>query len=607
MIGPQDISLCEHLLNTLYGHACAEIGSLLLRRGRLPFASLVKLSSLTSHSIRSALITLIQQNCVCHSETSSTNPSTQINSPEYFEIVPNEILARVRFGKYITIVDELFGIESSSIIESVLENGKIRIAQLVSSISSTPSTSTSTLMNSDLESHEMKSEALKKSQIIRSNILNLLSERFLKPSLPSHSIASLDLELAWEKQMIGEIQGIPTPKDLRVVKERVADKLVVEKDREFDELCAFDLKKRKMTIDAGGRGGKRSKIEESILDDDMFVRVNYDKFDIKIRNSIFEQECLRSYNHEAALVMRAMLSLAEARQRDTQDLVSDPISAQTIVIRLGDQAKKLKTCFPSKASNGQFNLKLKNTGDLTAEVLSIISKQDDFGTSNTSVFVNGGLDKLLSQMNPIAMVSEKKGNSTTLGGSGSGGMREFKIEYGKYSVELRKSLVTRIVRETLGIEAARVVRILLNKGRLDEKHLAKFAMMTLKDSRELCLKLSTQNIIELQEIPKTQDRMPSRTYYLYFIDFRKLNLNLINKLRKSQINIFERIYKELNTNKNLISKINRQDIFNDLNKFLSHWELIEFNRLRIKLQALEVSKIRLERDLFILRDLPWVG
>lgn len=60
-----------------------------------------------------------------------------------------------------------------------------------------------------------------------------------------------------------------------------------------------------MTIDAGGRGGKRSKIEESILDvslvvcaltflelknlseqDDMFVRVNYDRFDIKIRNSV---------------------------------------------------------------------------------------------------------------------------------------------------------------------------------------------------------------------------------------------------------------------------------------------------------------------------------
>lgn len=39
---------------------------------------------------------------------------------------------------------------------------------------------------------------------------------------------------------------------------------------------------------------------------------------------IFEQECLRSYNTEAAFVMRAMLGLAETKQRDCSDLVSGP-------------------------------------------------------------------------------------------------------------------------------------------------------------------------------------------------------------------------------------------------------------------------------------------
>lgn len=142
------------------------------------------------------------------------------------------------------------------------------------------------------------------------------------------------------------------------------------------------------------------------------------------------------------------------------------------MIKLGDKAKKLKTCFPPRASNGQFNLKLKNTGDLAAELLSLLAKQDDLGTSSGSVFVTGSIEKLLSQMNPIGIVSEKKGQAVLGGGSGSGGMREFKIEYGKYSVELRKALVGRIVRETFGVEAARVVRILMHKGRLDEKHVS---------------------------------------------------------------------------------------------------------------------------------------
>lgn len=106
---------------------------------------------------------------------------------------------------------------------------------------------------------------------------------------------------------------------------------------------------------------------------------------------------------------------------------------------------------------------------MVAELLSVMAKQDDLATSTSSVFVAGSLGKGLAQLNPLSIVSEKK-NNVLGGGSGSGGMREFKVEYGRYSLELRKALVSRIIREKYGIEAARVVRILLHKGRLDEKH-----------------------------------------------------------------------------------------------------------------------------------------
>jgi len=303
--------------------------------------------------------------------------------------------------------------------------------------------------------------------------------------------------------------------------------------------------------------------------------------------------------------MRAMLILAEGKQKDGSDLVSDPISAQSIVMKLGNQSSVVKTCFPARAANGQFNLKLKNTGDLVAELLSVMAKQDDLATSTSSVFVAGSLGKGLAQLNPLSIVSEKK-NNVLGGGSGSGGMREFKVEYGRYSLELRKALVTRIIREKYGIEAARVVRILLHKGRLDEKHLAKFAMMTLKDSRELCLKLSAAKIIELQEVPKTNDRQPSRTFYLFFIDFQKLILNLTMMIRKSQTNLIIRIDHELKQRKSLVSKVNRTDVIDDQEGLLTVWERADLKKLKSLILVLEVAKLRLERDLFILNDLPWL-
>ncbi|PLW12968.1 hypothetical protein PCANC_07820 [Puccinia coronata f. sp. avenae] len=608
-ISPQDIRLGEHILTQLYGHACGEVGSILLNRGRLPFANLLRMSCLTGNSIRAALIVLIQQNCVLHSDTSlltsqtgDSNPSS--GGPEYFEAVPEEILTRVRFGQYINLAYQQFGIESKLIVACLLDNGKLRVGQLVTMVCEQYHSQRQQLDESE---DELRHSPLKMPQIVKSNVYNLLAERYIKPSHPKHSINPTDLALAYEKQLIAELPGVPNPKDIKAVKEKVMDRMATDEDEGFQEMCSFGQKQRALNSAQNDRNvqSKRQKTQEVSLTDDMYIRVNYARFNMKIRNSIFEQECFRSYNLEAGLIMRAMLILAEGKQKDGSDLVSDPISAQAIVMKLGQQSSIVKTCFPARAANGQFNLKLKNTGDLVAEMLSVMAKQDDLATSTSSVYVAGSLGKGLAQLNPLSVVSEKK-NNVLGGGSGSGGMREFKIEYAKYSLELRKALVSRIIREKYGIEAARVVRILMHKGRLDEKHLAKFAMMTLKDSRELCLKLSAGKIIELQEVPKTNDRQPSRTFYLFFIDFQKLILNLTMMIRKSQTNLIIRIDHELKQRKNLVCKVNRTDVIADQEGLLTVWERADLKKLKTLIQVLEVAKLRLERDLFILNDLPWL-
>ncbi|OAV95052.1 hypothetical protein PTTG_05205 [Puccinia triticina 1-1 BBBD Race 1] len=606
---PQDIRLCEHVLTQLYGHACGEIGSILLNRGRLPFSNLLRMSCLTGNSIRTALVVLIQQNCVLHSDTSlltaaTGDPNPSSSGPEYFEAIPDEILARVRFGQFVNLAYEQFGIESKLIVECLLDNGKLRVGQLVTMVCDQYQAQRKRLNETEIE---LNHSPLKMPQIVKSNVLNLLAERYIKPSHPKHSINPIDLELAYEKQLIAKLPGVPSPKDIRLVKEQVVDIMTAEEDKAFEEMCSFEQKQRASNSAQNDRKAqnKRQKTEDVTLPDDMFIRVNYARFNMKIRNSIFEQECFRSYNLEAGLVIRAMLILAETKQKDVSDLVSDAISAQAILMKLGQQSNVVKTCFPTRAANGQFNLKLKNTGDLVAEMLSVMAKQDDLATSTSSVFVPGSLNKGLAQLNPLAVVSEKK-NNVLGGGSGSGGMREFKVEYARYSLELRKALVSRIIREKYGIEAARVVRILLHKGRLDEKHLAKYAMMTLKDSRELCLKLSAGKIIELQEVPKTNDRQPSRTFYLFFIDFHKLILNLTMMIRKSQTNLIIRIDHELKQRKNLVCKVNRTDVIEDQDGLLTVWERADLKKLKTLIQVLEVAKLRLERDLFILNDLPWL-
>ncbi|KAH9443497.1 hypothetical protein Pst134EA_032882 [Puccinia striiformis f. sp. tritici] len=298
-LSPQDIRLCEHILTQLYGHACGEIGSILLNRGRLPFSNLLRMSCLTGNSVRTALIVLIQQN------------TGETHGPEYFEAIPEEILTRIRFGQYINIAYGRFGIESKLIVECLLDNGKLRVGQLVTLVCDQYLHSQSR-QKFDLDTDNLYDlSPLKLPQIVKSNVFNLLAERYIRPAHPKHTINPTDLALAYEKQIIAQLPGVPTPKDIRAAKEKVEEMMTTEEDEGFEELCSFEQKQR--ALNQNDRNPKRQKTGEVSLE-----------------------------------------------------------------------------------------------GDLVAEMLSVMAKQDDLATSTTSVYTPGSLDKGLTQLNPLAIVSEKK-------------------------------------------------------------------------------------------------------------------------------------------------------------------------------------------------------
>jgi hypothetical protein len=104
---------------------------------------------------------------------------------------------------------------------------------------------------------------------VKSNVYNLLAERYIKPSHPKHSINPTDLALAYEKreststeshatqsnfysyrtkeliffflleELIAELPGVPNPKDIKAVKEKVMDRMATDEDEGFQEMCSF--------------------------------------------------------------------------------------------------------------------------------------------------------------------------------------------------------------------------------------------------------------------------------------------------------------------------------------------------------------------------------
>ena len=80
--------------------------------------------------------------------------------------------------------------------------------------------------------------------------------------------------------------------------------------------------------------------------------------------------------------------------------------------------------------------------------------------------------------------------------------------------------------------------LLMTKGYLEQKQIADYAMQPTKDTRETLYKMLRSGLVVLQDIPRTADRAPSRTLYVWGADLQGAFKNLGRKCwggwRKSQ-------------------------------------------------------------------------
>lgn len=64
------------------------------------------------------------------------------------------------------------------------------------------------------------------------------------------------------------------------------------------------------------------------------------------------------------------------------------------------------------------------------------------------------------------------------------------------------------------------------RGQLEQKQVADIAMQPHKETRELLYRMLRAGYMQLQDIPRTSDRAPSRCFYTWYVDheaaFKKL-------------------------------------------------------------------------------------
>lgn len=97
---------------------------------------------------------------------------------------------------------------------------------------------------------------------------------------------------------------------------------------------------------------------------------------------------------------------------------------------------------------------------------------------------------------------------------------------------LCRATLESVVRERFGSKPLRIFRLLLLKQLLEQKQVSDMALVPNKEAKEILYSLLAENFVSLQEIPRSADYAPSRTFYLFFVNLQQVARMIVERSYK---------------------------------------------------------------------------
>ncbi|XP_067878635.1 DNA-directed RNA polymerase III subunit RPC3 [Heterodontus francisci] len=324
-------------------------------------------------------------------------------------------------------------------------------------------------------------------------------------------------------------------------------------------------KRRRMSEDSGEPKSKRSKQEhadqELPPDDGIYWQVNFERFHQHFRDQAIVAAVGSKLDQTSSEIVRTMLRMSEVTTSSSSSH-TQPLSSNEIF-----------RAFPAG-----YNL----SKQVLDQYLSLLS--DD----------------------PMEFIGKC--------GDSGGGM--FVVNLHRALASLARATVESVVQERFGSRSARIFRLLLRKRHLEQKQVEDFAMIPAKEAKEMMYRMLSENYISLQEIPKTPDHAPSRTFYLYTVNLLPTARMILQRCYKTVVNLIDRREHETRENKRLLEKSQRieaimasmqatgaeEQQLQEIEEMITAPEQQQLETLKHNVNMLDSSENQVDETIFILES-----
>jgi DNA-directed RNA polymerase III subunit RPC3 len=312
--------------------------------------------------------------------------------------------------------------------------------------------------------------------------------------------------------------------------------------------------------------------------DDVSLRVNYDKYNVLIRNELLIKAAGDRWNKAVGEVLRAVLAASLEHQSEPREMRTEhPVGLTSIVAQIPVSSHKLLIA-------GMAGQSSKSLPEIVRQYLAVMSGDD-----------------LASDVTGARFLTHSDHSNSPM----------YYVEIENICTALKAALLQELVRDRIDERAARVLAVVARAHFASETMVRDCAMIPLREARQILSELQKLSLIDIQEVPKTAAKgrspFPGADYHLWGIDLRKAYGFLLSGVYKTLANLVQRHAREVERRAVLLAKIDRPDLIAegiDINAALSVKDQADLAELNNAQTMLALAETRTELVVMMLRDLP---
>ena len=176
------------------------------------------------------------------------------------------------------------------------------------------------------------------------------------------------------------------------------------------------------------------------------------------------------------------------------------------------------------------------------------------------------------------------------------------ISYPPLMKSIIHHVLLQIITTRYGQPAARLTRLLSERGKVDEKTLCSLSLLNQKSMRSYLTTLHKSGMIQLQEIPRDNSRNPQRTLYLWYFDAERCRVKILQETYKTMVRCLQRVTVEGDKVKGTLEKASRTDVVGREEEFLGVQEREALEKWRQAEERIWGELGRLDELVGTLRD-----